>query len=175
MHIDRLNEYELTPELDGDIADLLLDSFGPEFGGRSYCQQRHHVRFIARDNGVLLGHMALCYRDARLGDGVIPIWGLAEVATAAVARGKGVATQLLAAATAFTRTTPAVFFVLFGDRPIYAGNGFVPYRNSVTFVTMDGARTGSVETGVDNCLMVLPLTELAWDDTAPLDLLGCKF
>lgn len=175
MHIDRLNEYELTPEIDGDIVDLLLESFGPEFGGRSYCQQRHHVRFIARENGMLLGHVALCYRDVRLGGTVIPIWGLAEVATAAAARGKGLATQLLSAATAFTRTTPAAFFVLFGDRPIYAGNGFAPHRNVITFITLDNARTGGVETGVDESLMVLPLTDLAWDGTAPLDLLGDKF
>jgi len=175
MQIERVNEWDLTPQLEGAIADLLALSFGTDFGGRTYYQQRHHVRFIARSGDQVLGHMALCFRDVRLGDELTPIWGLAEVATHPEARGKGVATAMLDAAIAFTRTTPAAFFVLFGNRPIYAGNGFVHQPNLVTYFTLVGAKTGDIKTGQDAGLMTLSLTDRQWDKTAHLDLLGHKF
>lgn len=175
MQIERINEYDLTRETDAEIATLLACCFGTDFGGRSYFQQRHHVRFTARENGKLLGHMALCYRDVRLGAALTPIWGLAEVATDPDARGKGIATMMLDAAVAFARTTPADFFVLFGNRPIYAGNGFEAHSNIITYLTLDGAKTGVLKTATDGGLMVLPLGEKPWDSAAPLDLLGHKF
>lgn len=66
MGIARLNEWDLTPQLEAEIAGLLRDGFGNNFGGRSYFQQRHHIRFTARKNGANQGHMALGYRNVRL-------------------------------------------------------------------------------------------------------------
>jgi predicted N-acetyltransferase YhbS len=175
MQIERLNEYNLTSDIETQIADLLAQSFTTDFGGRSYFQQRHHVRFVARDGDAILGQMALCYRDIRIGGVLVPIWGLAEVATAPQARGKGVATHLLEAAIAFIRTTPAAFFVLFGNRPIYAGNGFEQHRNTLISISLEGAKTGGVSTAEGGGLMVLPLTDQRWDGAALIDLLGHKF
>ena len=175
MDIQRIPEWQLTPALETEIATLLTLAFGEAFGGRSYYQQRHHIRFIARENGTLLGHMALCFRDVRLGDDLIPICGLAEVATAPDARGKGIATALLEDAIAASRTTPATFLVLFGSRPIYAGHGFQKHRNRVTYLDLENACTGQVEAKPDDGLMVLALSEKPWDPTAALDLLGHKF
>lgn len=175
MQIERLNEFELTPQIETEIADLLAQCFDTDFGGRTYFQQRHHVRFTARENGVLLGHMALCYRDVRLGDDLTPIWGLAEVATSPAARGKGIATKLLHAAIAFAKTTPAAHFVLFGNRPMYAANGFVSHANTITSLALIGAKTGAVKTAPDAGLMVLPLTPQPWNGQTKLDLLGHKF
>jgi len=175
MQIERLNEYDLTPDVETQIADLLAQSFTTDFGGRSYFQQRHHVRFIARDGDAIMGHMALCYRDIRRDGVLVPIWGLAEVATAPQARGKGVATDLLDAAIAFVRTTPAAFLVLFGNRPIYAGNGFEKHRNTLVSISFEGAETGKVSTAENAGLMVLSLTDQQWDGAALIDLLGHKF
>lgn len=175
MDIEQINEWDLSATDEADIADLLAQSFETDFGARSYFQQRHHTRFIARDAGRVLGHMALCYRDIRLGDALMPIWGLAEVATSPRARGRGIATQLLQAAIAFTKATPAAHFVLFGNRPVYSAHGFVAQPNGMTYLTLEGAKTGELRTGNHDDLMVLQLTDQPWDATAHLDLLGHKF
>jgi len=175
MNIEKIDEYELSPDLEAEIAHVLAQCFDTDFGGRTYYQQRHHVRFICRDGDQLIGHLALCYRDVRLGDTLTPIWGLAEVATTPNARGQGVATALLHAAIAFAKTTPAQHFVLFGNRPMYEANGFVRHANIITFLTLEGAKTGGLKTGAHGGLMVLPLSNQQWDGEAHLDLLGHKF
>ncbi len=175
MQIELIPEYALTEADDKAIADLLMHGFGEDFGGRSFHQQRHHMRLIIRGQDAIIGHMAICYRDVRLGDALTTICGLAEVVTAPEARGKGVATRLMEAAIAFAKTTQAKFFVLFGDRPIYAGHGFKTARNVITYTSLDYARTGGVITRDTQALMVLPLADEFWDETASLDLVGWNF
>lgn len=175
MQIERINEYALTPDQEAEIAALLDAAFGPEFNGRSYFYQRHHVRFLARANGRLVGHMALCYRDVRLGDEILPIWGLAEVATHPDQRGQGIASALLRDTITFVRSTPAQFYLLFGDAGLYAGNGFATYHNPMVYGRFDGGHTGETHRERANYLMVLPLTDRPWDGAASLDLLGFIF
>lgn len=175
MQITRHAEYALPADLEADIADLLAASFTTDFGGRSYFMQRHTLRFVAQEDGRLLGHMGLLYRAIRIGDATVPIWGLADVATAPEARGKGVASQLLRSCINFAISTPARFFLLFGNRPIYAGHGFVSVSNPLTAINLDGARTGGTKTTATHDLMVLPLTDEHWDSAAKIDLLGHKF
>ncbi|MCF2871632.1 GNAT family N-acetyltransferase [Octadecabacter sp. G9-8] len=175
MQVERIPEWALTQADDTNIATLLERGFQEDFGNRSFHQQRHHVRFVVRDNGSIIGHMALCYRAVRLGDTLTTICGLAEVVTAPEARGKGVASALLTDAISFAKSTPATYFLLFGDRPMYAGFGFENHPNTKTYVVLDDARTASVEARGNRGVMVLPLTETPWDPEAHLDLLGHKF
>ncbi len=175
MKIERIPETALSPTVEAEIADLLGRCFDTDFGGRSYYQQRHHLRLTARVDGALVGHVALCLRDVRLGDSLVSIAGLAEVATDPAARGQGIAGALLDAAIAEVRNWPVRFFALFGDRPLYAARGFRPQPNTITYLVLDGARTGPLRTGADGGLMVLPIGPHDWDGTQPLDLLGHKF
>lgn len=175
MQIERIPEIALTHADEVEIAQLLNRGFQEDFGGRSYHQQRHHMRLIVRGHGVIIGHMAICYRAVRLGEALITICGLAEVVTAPELRGKGLATAMLNDAITFAKSTSASFFVLFGDRPIYAGHGFVKQRNSLTQVVLGYAKTGDIKTGLVADLMVLPLGDQSWDKDAHLDLLGHKF
>ena len=174
MQIDRTEETRLGPEDEAAIASLLADSFGTDFGGRSFFMQRHHVRLVARDPGIV-GHMALCLRAIRLGDSLVDIIGLAEVATAPDRRGEGIASRLMSTAIAEARQTCAEFFVLFGDQPLYAASGFIPQRNVLRYVDMEGGRTGAVHMGRKGGLMVLPLGTKRWDPEAELDMLGAVF
>ncbi len=175
MQIDRIEETRLSAPDETAIAVLLTRCFDTDFGGRSYYQQRHHVRLVAREGDAIVGHMALCYRDIRLGAALVPIAGLAEVATDPQRRGQGIAGRLLEAVIDEARAMGAVFVLLFGDRPLYAAHGFVAQPNVVTYLTLDGAWTGAVKTGADGGLMVLPLGNRPWDGAQPLDLLGHKF
>jgi predicted N-acetyltransferase YhbS len=173
--IQRIEEMRLTAEDERQIAGLLARAFDTDFGGRSYFKQRHHLRLIWREGGEVLGHMALTLRDVRMGDRLMPIIGLAEVATDPAHRGRGIASALMTAAIHEARATIAAFFVLFGDQALYAASGFVAQPNRLRAVGMDGARTSRVLRSGPEGLMVLPLTGQVWDPEAEIDLLGPIF
>ncbi len=175
MRIDVIAEMQLTDADDAAIAALLREAFDEDFGGRSFHMQRHHVRIVARDAGALVVHIALLLREIRLGDRLTPVIGVAEVATRADRRGQGIAAAMLAEAIAQARGSMARFMVLFGDRPIYAGHGFRPATNPLTWTALDDVRSTGIRTGVDAGLMILPLRDEVWDDAAPVDLVGHVF
>lgn len=166
-------EWALTPADEAQIAGLLARSFDTDFGGRSFFQTRQHLRLVHRE-GPILAHMAVQFRAMRLGDRLITVAGLGDVATDPTARGRGLAGALLAEAIALAKASPAEFFLLFGDRPLYAGAGFRPMRNTILWCEMRGAITGQVTREPAESLMVLPLKG-TWDETAQLDLLGNLF
>ncbi len=173
--IEIIPEWALTPADEAQIADLLRRSFETNFGARSYFQQRHHLRLVTRENGKIIGHMALLFRAIRLGSQLVDIAGLADVCTDADHRGKGVAQNLLTSAIKESHASQADFFLLFGNANIYSGNGFQPFSNPVTYLDLSGARTGEVKTEAAEQLMVLPLRDTLWPPTAPVDLLGTLF
>ena len=176
MRIDVIAEMDLTPADDAAIAALLAEAFGPDFDGRSYHKQRHHLRIVARGaDGDIVGHIALLFRDIRLGDRLTPIVGLAEVSTRPSHRGRGIAGAMLHMALDRARRSLACFAVLFGNRPLYAGTGFVAAANPLTYVRLDDARSHGILQRTDDNLMVLPLRDVAWDPDAPVDLVGHIF
>lgn len=175
FQISNVEEHQLTASDEIALNQLLCSAFGDEFGDRSYFQQRHHIRVIARQDDQIIGQMSLCYRSIRLGADLVPIMGLGDVATAPEQRGRGVAGAMLTTAIDIVSQSAAQFFVLFGDRPIYAGHGFVAASNTVTYSSLENAHTGAVTTKSDANLMVLPLTDRVWDAVAPVDLLGFSF
>lgn len=175
MQIDRIPEWALTPEDEAQIAGLLASAFSTDFGGRSYFQQRHHLRLVVRVKGRIIGHMGLLFRAVRLGGLLTDVAGLADVATDPAHRGQGIAQTLLQAAIAEARASQAVFFLLFGNANLYSGNEFRRQTNMLTYLEMRGAVTGSVKIEPAEELMVLPLRERPWPVGVPLDLLGSLF
>lgn len=175
MQIERIDEYNLTTEDETRIHTLLVRAFDEDFGGRSFHQQRHHIRYIARDGDNIIGHMSLCYRSIRMGDALVRIMGLGDVSTDPDHQGKGIASALMSETLKEARASQADFYLLFGVRPMYAGNGFRAVPNHVTHTELYGARTGKIATATNPSLMVLQLRGSAWDDTAPIDLLGFSF
>ena len=175
MKIDRIEEMRLTRQDEAAIARLLKAAFGTDFGGRSYYQNRHNVRLVVRDGDKVIGHMAISLRDIRMGDNLVTVAGLAEVATDPDHRGKGIASALMTAAIAEAKASLAEFFVLFGDQALYAGVGFETKPNRSLSVAMYGVRTGAQEHRQNEGLMVMQLRETPWDDTANIDLLGFAF
>ncbi len=175
MQIERIFETKLTSSDEVRINSLLVRAFDEGFGERSFHQQRHTVRFVARDRDLIIGHMALCYRSIRLGVDLVRIIGLGEVSTDPKYQGQGIATKLIGETLKFAQDSEADFYLLFGDRPIYAGHGFSPAQNHVKHVEMYHGRTGQVVTATETSLMVLPLKEREWDASALVDLLGHMF
>ena len=172
MH-EVIPEWALTPQDEAEIAGLLARCFDTDFGGRSFFQTRQHLRLVHRAPGIV-AHMAIQFRAMRLGSRLITVAGLGDVATDPSQRGKGLAGALLTQAIAVAKASPAEFFLLFGDRPLYAGAGFRPARNTILWCEMRGAVTGEITREPAESLMVLELRG-AWDESAQLDLLGNLF
>lgn len=166
-------EWALSPQDDREIAGLLARCFATDFGGRSFYQTRQHLRIVHRE-GTILAHLALQFRAMRLGERLITVAGIGDVATDPSARGRGLAGALVQEAIALAKDSPAEHVLLFGDRPLYAAAGFRPVRNMILWCEMRGAVTGAVTREPAESLMVLPLTG-DWDETAQLDLLGNLF
>lgn len=177
MRIDATAEIDLTQATDARIGTLLDRAFGADAGYRvrSYHKQRHHLRLMAYDGGTLLGHLALLFRVIAMGERAVPIIGIAEVATDPAHQGKGIATALLQAAIARSRATTAEFILLFGDRPIYAGMGFLPKTCTIRYLGMDDGACTQIRTRVEPATRVMALRETIWDDDALIDLAGPIF
>ncbi len=172
--VETIAEADLDAETEAGISTLLARCFD-DFDGRSFFQTRHHWRHILRDGGRIAAHLAVQLRAMRLGGRLITVAALAEVATDPDHRGQGHAARLLDAAIARARQTRASHVLLFGDAGLYAAAGFRPAANPLIWADMTDARTGTIQRGPDDCLMVLPLTAKDWDSAAELDLIGPKF
>lgn len=176
MPVEQLDEMRLTPTDDAAIAALLGRAFGTaDFKGRSYFQNRHHLRLVWREKGQIIGHVALSLRAIRMGDRLIQAAGVAEVATDPDHRGRGIASTLMEAAIAAAKGSLADVLILFGDEPLYARLGFQSKPNRTLTVSMHDVQTGVQENRQDDGLMVMPLRDIEWDDTALIDLVGFAF
>jgi predicted N-acetyltransferase YhbS len=175
MSLERIEELRLSPDNEVEIAALLALCFDTDFGGRTAFRQRHHVRYLWREGGQLAGHVALTFRHVRQGTKVIPVTGLAEVATHPDHRGQGIARRLLDVAVDDSRASVAQFVILLGTAPLYAGMGFQPARNMIRYVDMTDAQTHGVEREMARELMVLPIAGRPWDSVTMVDLLGHLF
>lgn len=175
MRVERVPEWALTPSVETQIVALLARTFATDFGGRSFFQQRHHLRLLAFDGEALVGHSAILWRAVRVGDDLVTIAGLAEVATDPDRRGEGIASRLLAEAVAEARASNAAFLTLFGTAGLYAAAGFREVSNRLRWVGLEGARLGAVHQAAASHFMVLPLGSQKWDDAAELDLMGNQF
>ena len=175
MLIERIPEWHLGDADDAKIAALLRRCFPTDFGGRSYFFQRHHLRLVTREDGAIIFHMALTLRAVQLGDRLVTVAGLAEVATDPHHRSKGIAAALLQVAIAEAKASPAEYLLLFGGAKLYAAAGFATVANKMTHVATKGTRVVRMVSDGDDSLMVLPLRDLPWPATAALDLRGPVF
>ena len=163
MLIDKIPEWQLSARDGAEVAALLARCFDTDFGGRSFFTQPHHLRLVIRQ-GPIIAHMALLLRCVQLGDRSVMIAGLAEVATDAAHRGLGIATRLLQSAIDEAKTSSACYLLLFGTAKLYSSAGFRNVPNKIAYLSPS-----------ESTLMMLPLQDAIWPDTAPLDLKGPAF
>ena len=175
MTVETIPEHLLTNGDEAAIAALLARCFSTDFGGRSFFQTRHSWRHVVRQDGIT-AHLAVQLRAVRLGEDLITIAGIADVATDPDHRGKGHAATLLRAAIAAARQSPAQHVLLFGTAHLYTAAGFRPIRNPLTYLDLTGARSGLFRRDrPEDHLQVFDSVTEAWDGSKPLDLLGGLF
>ncbi len=174
MSVEVLPEFQLTELDEGEIASVIADSFPTEYSGRSFYQQRPHLRVVWREDGIK-AHIALFYRSIRIDDTLTVVAGMGDVACQPAFRGRGIATQLMARAISLASQSQAKYAMLFGARTLYDRAGFRPSKNTYISVDMTGAKTQSIDTCKANYLMVRPLKNQVWPETATIDFLGPLF
>lgn len=176
MTSEVIPEHMLADAEEAAIARLLARCFTTDFGGRSFFQTRHSWRHVVRQDDAIIAHLAVQMRAVRLGDDLLTIAGIADVATDPDHRGKRHAAVLLQAAIDLARRSPATFVLLFGTARLYPAAGFRAIFNPLTYIDLAGARTGSLHSfKPEDHLQVLALTDRNWDENLPLDLLGGLF
>lgn len=176
MTLDLIPEHLLTNDDNQAIARLLARCFTTDFGGRSFFQTRQSWRHVVRQDGQIVAHLAVQLRAVRLGNDLLTVAGIADVATHPDHRGQGHAARLLQAAIAAARQSPAQHVLLFGTAKLYAAAGFHPTANPLTYLDLTGARTRALHRDEANPhLQVLALGHDGWDESLPLDLLGGLF
>ncbi|WP_323767681.1 GNAT family N-acetyltransferase [Antarctobacter sp.] len=169
--IEEISEQCLTVEDEAEISALLEVCFPTDYGGRSFFKQRPHLRVIWREARIV-GHVALFYRAVRLGDALVDVIGVGDVATLPEARGKGIGTQLIDRSAQTGRNSQAEFLLLFGARGLYDRAGFRPVTNPYRHVQMEGARTQGIEVRTSQFLKVRSLHGSAWPEGVEVDFLG---
>lgn len=176
MTADLIPEHLLTNTDEAAIARLLARCFTTDFGSRSYFQTRQSWRHVMRSGDAIIAHLAVQLRAVRLGDDLLTVAGIADVATDPDHRGQGHAATLLQVAIEVARRSPADFVLLFGTAKLYKAAGFRPISNPLTYLDLTGARTGALnKTEVSEHLQLLALPDRTWDESKPLDLLGGLF
>ncbi|MGL4235571.1 GNAT family N-acetyltransferase [Tabrizicola sp.] len=174
--IERINEHSLTNADEAAIATLLKRCFTTDFGGRSFFQTRHSWRHVIRQDARMVAHLAVQLRAVRLGDQLLTVAGIADVATDPDFRGRGFAAALVQSALTDARRSPASHALLFGTAALYPAAGFRPARNPMLYINLTGARTGELRRSENaKYLQVYDLADIAWDETQVLDLLGGLF
>ncbi|MFD0917414.1 GNAT family N-acetyltransferase [Pseudahrensia aquimaris] len=173
--IERIEEFDLTADQDKAIADLIGRIFNADMGGRSFAQNRHHRRYIIALEGVLVAHLAICFRAIRLGDDLVDAIGIAEVVVDKPFRRQGMARALLEAAIADGVHSLSEFALLFGTERLYRNAGFENAGNPIKLTNMLGAATGETTIGPNSAFMVKPLGSRGWDHSAEVDLMGFSF
>jgi predicted N-acetyltransferase YhbS len=176
MTPETIPEHLLTNADEAEIADLLARCFTTDFGGRSFFQTRHSWRHILRHQDKIIAHLAVQLRAVRLGEDLVTVAGIADVATHPDHRGKGHAATLLQDALTASRQSPARHVLLFGTAQLYPAAGFRPIRNPLTYIDLTDARSGQLHRDrPEDHLQVFDLSRTPWDETKPLDLLGGLF
>jgi predicted N-acetyltransferase YhbS len=175
MTPETIPEHLLTNADDTAIAALLARCFTTDFGGRSFFQTRHTWRHVIRQDRMV-AHLAVQLRAVRLGEDILTIAGIADVATDPDHRGKGHAAALLQAALGTAGQSSASHVLLFGTARLYPAAGFRPIANPLTYIDLTGARTGLIHRGrAEKHMQVYDMKRKTWDETKPLDLLGGLF
>lgn len=172
--IELISEHELSAQTEAEISGLLRQSFPTDFGGRSFYQQRPHLRLIWRDGGVQ-SHVSLFLRAIRLGEDLVDVMGVGDVATCPEARGQGHATALMRRTIEIGQASRADFLVLFGARHLYDRAGFHPVEVRYRHVQMTGARTGEVAETTSRFFRVRELGDRRWPADHEVDFLGPLF
>lgn len=172
--IEVIPEVELSAQDETQIVEVIRECFPTDYAGRSFYQQRPHVRLVRRKQ-VIVAQLSVFYRSIRLGGELVPIIGIGDVACLPEHRGQGIGSALMARALELGTRSQADFALLFGKRTLYDRAGFVAQKNPYLCVDMTGAQINELAQRDANFLMVRLLKSRNWPEGEQVDFLGPLF
>lgn len=158
MKIERIEELELTTNDRQQVAALLKECFGVYPEGKSFYKQLPGFRILARDAGILIGHLAAEYRMINVGGSAIAIFGVADLCVTPSRQQERIATQMLAKLEALAIKTQVEFIILTGSEPnVYEAMDFERISRECRWLLINNLQTlGVIRRFVDN-IMVKPI------------------
>ena len=133
--IEYLQDRDVSAVLDEQLRALLSTCFtGPHnrrFRWQRYYQEIPQHRWLIREPGRVIAHLATHEKRIGTAAGDFAICGIAEVAVHPDFRGRGLVKQLLAPAHAAFAREGVPFSFLFGNSKVYGSSGYVPVSNAL--------------------------------------------
>ncbi len=113
--------------LDAELRALLSPCFGGGFEHKRYAFEMPRHRWLVREKGGVVAHLAVHDKTFWNGGKTVPFVGVAEVCVAPSHRGRGLVKAMLREAEAHFSGVP--FAILLGDREVYGSSGYRPVGN----------------------------------------------
>lgn len=168
MKIEIKHTSELTTAEREHIDAWMEQTFSAEWSGYEWAHSEWHVLLMI--DGQPVSHAELVERTGTVNSQPVHLGGVGGVTTLPEWRGRGLATAVMGAATAFLRDRLGVAFGLLicgkGTAPLYRRLGWEIVEGPLLFDQRGGKVTFS-----DGVTMVLPCTEKTWP-TGTIDLCG---
>lgn len=127
MTLTYLPDAHVDDTLDSELRILLTDCFGDAFKDKRYCHELPVHRWLVRDEGKLVAHLAVHDKTFEHEGTHTLFLGIAEVCVAPSHRGRGLVKRLLAEMEA--RFSAAPFAILLGDEGVYSSSGYATVHN----------------------------------------------
>ncbi|WP_261342974.1 GNAT family N-acetyltransferase [Gimesia algae] len=166
----------MDPQLHDEITALRNDCFPENSQARSYFKQLPHFRFLAYEDGILVGHMGIDHRMISVGKSVFSIFGVIDLCISSGYRRRGIASEILDQLSALAKAKGIDFlFLVADDHRLYEKNGFRLISTDLTWLKIDEHKNYGVETErIEKELMIKQTGKKVWPDE-PVDLLGYLF
>jgi GNAT superfamily N-acetyltransferase len=170
-------EFFLEGEIPTTAVASLLDLCFPNvFEGRTYFKQLPQSRLLLSQKS-LIAQVGLDLRMIRVGEGLLRVLGIIDLAVAPDQRNRGLGSQLLAEAESKARQWQADFLILFADQAgLYQRNGYHAVRPAhITWLGIESrASCGLLSRDQSGIVWAKSVAGKTWP-AGPIDLLGYLF
>ena len=175
--IVRIDEYQLTFQQKNDLRNLLDNCFSDTFEGRIFYKQLPHFRYLAYTENNLIGQIGVDHRVIRVGDIVLPIFGLIDLCVFPQYRSNGIGAKLLNETFSLAKSTGVKFNILMADNhTLYKKEGYCSVKPAqIRWQAIDDLN--SIETincDLSDCFMIKSIDETRWP-AGNIDMLGYLF
>jgi predicted N-acetyltransferase YhbS len=177
IHIQKRAEYSVGRTTHQKIAALFVKCFGGYPRDQSYYRQLPSFRFLAWEDGTLVGQMGVDYRLVSLDGQTVRIFGIVDICVDPDHQSRRIASSMLAELEKVARRTGVDFLLLFASsHELYTKNKFRVVKNKCRWMLVTNNESiGIVQRSLEDSILVKPTGNIKWDNDAVLDLLGTAF
>ncbi len=176
MDLQRIEEFKVSVAQKKAISQLLAECFPGYPKDRTYYKQLPNFRFLAYEEGKLIGHLAVDHRMIAIDQQPFSIFGVVDICIAPKFRGKQLATTLLDQLEKLGQAHQIDFVLLTAsDHQIYLKNGYQLHSNTCRWLFMSDHQTLGVKNQhLTDTILVKTLGKKVWSGEM-VDFLGPIF